>query len=57
MYAQSGYMGYLGGMFGVELDASPLSAIVAGAVLTLVIILFNFSIVYRKIAEISRKRC
>ena len=57
MYAQSGYMGYLGGMFGVELDASPVSAITAGAVLTLAIILFNFFIVYRKIAEISRKRC
>lgn len=57
MYAQGVYMGYLGGMFGVELDASPVSAITAGAVLTLAIILFNFFIVYRKIAEISRKRC
>jgi hypothetical protein len=57
MYAQGEYMGYLGGMFGVELDASPVSAITAGAVLTLAIILFNFFIVYRKIAEISRKRC
>lgn len=57
MYAQGEYMGYLGGMFGVELDASPVSAITAGTVLTLAIILFNFFIVYRKIAEISRKRC
>lgn len=57
MYAQGKYMGYLGGMFGVELDASPASATVAGAVLTLAIILFNFFIIYRKIAEISRKRC
>ena len=57
VYAQGWYMGYLGGLFGVSLDASPTASIIAGVVLTTVITLFNFFIIYRKIAEISRKRC
>ena len=57
IYAQGWYMGYLGGLFGVALDASPTASIIAGVVLTTVITLFNFFIIYRKIAEISRKRC
>lgn len=57
IYAQGWYMGYLGGLFGVSLDASPTASIIAGVVLTTVITLFNFFIIYRKIAEISRKRC
>lgn len=57
IYAQGWYMGYLGGLFGVLLDASPTASIIAGVVLTTVITLFNFFIIYRKIAEISRKRC
>ena len=57
IYAQGWYMGYLGGLFGVSLDASPTASIIAGVVLTTVVTLFNFFIIYRKIAEISRKRC
>lgn len=57
IYAQGWYMDYLGGLFGVSLDASPTASIIAGVVLTTVITLFNFFIIYRKIAEISRKRC
>lgn len=56
-YVQGAYMGYLGSLFGVTLEASPATSIVAGLVLTFVITLFNFYIIYRKIAEISRKRC
>ena len=56
-YGQSMYMGYIGKLFGVTLDASPATAIVAGLMLTAAITLFNFFIIYRKIAEISRKRC
>ena len=56
-YVQGAYMGYLGSLFGVTLEASPTTSIVAGLVLTFVITLFNFYIIYRKIAEISRKRC
>lgn len=56
-YVQGAYMGYLGSLFGVTLEASPATSIVAGLALTFVITLFNFYIIYRKIAEISRKRC
>lgn len=54
---QSAYMGYLGKLFGITLAATPASSIVAGLLLTVVVTLFNFFIIYRKIAEISRKRC
>ena len=57
IYAQGWSMGYLGGLFGVTLETSPAASIIAGVVLTTVITLFNFFIIYRKIAEISRKRC
>lgn len=57
MYAQGLYMGYIGGLFGIELTASPTSSIMAGVALTIAITLFNFYIIYRKIAQISRKRC
>lgn len=56
-YVQGLYMGYLGMLFGATIEASPVTSIVAGAVLTLVITLFNFYIIYHKIAQISRKRC
>jgi hypothetical protein len=56
-YGQGVYMEYLGNVFGIELHTSPTLSIAAGLVLTAVIILFNFLIIYRKIAEISRKRC
>ncbi len=56
-YGQGMYMGYIGKLFGVTLEASPATAIVAGLMLTVAITLFNFFIIYRKIAEISRKRC
>lgn len=57
MYAQVLYMGYLGSLFGIELTASPTSSLMAGVALTVAITLFNFYIIYRKIAQISRKRC
>lgn len=56
-YIQGLYMGYLGDMFGVTLEASPAASIISGLVLTVAITLFNFFIIYRKIAQISRKRC
>lgn len=56
-YGQGVYMEYLGNVFGIELHTSSTSSIAAGLILTVVIILFNFLIIYRKIAEISRKRC
>jgi hypothetical protein len=57
VYAQGWYMGYLGGLFGMTLEASPTASVIAGVILTTFITLFNFFIIYRKIAEISRKRC
>lgn len=57
MYAQVLYMGYLGSLFGIELTASPASSITAGVALTVAITLFNFYVIYHKIAQISRKRC
>ena len=56
-YAQGWYMGYLGSLFGITLEASPTASIIAGVALTAAITLFNFFVIYRKIAEISRKRC
>lgn len=56
-YAQEYYMGYISKLFGVTLEASPATSFVAGLALTAVITLFNFFIIHRKIAEISRKRC
>ena len=56
-YLQGYYMEYIGQLLGVTSEASPATSIVAGLVLTAVITLFNFFIVHRKIAEISRKRC
>ena len=56
-YGQGLYMGYLGELFGITLEATPVASIVAGLVLTIIITLFNFYIIYRKIAQISRKRC
>lgn len=55
--AQNVYMDYLGKLFGVTLESSPMASIVAGVILTVVVTLFNFYIIYRKIAQISRKRC
>jgi hypothetical protein len=50
-------MEHIGQLLGVTSEASPATSIVAGLVLTAVITLFNFFIIHRKIAEISRKRC
>lgn len=54
---QNVYMDYLGKLFGVTLESSPMASIFAGVILTVVVTLFNFYIIYRKIAQISRKRC
>lgn len=54
---QNVYMDYLGKLFCVTLESSPMASIVAGVILTVVVTLFNFYIIYRKIAQISRKRC
>lgn len=54
--AQSIYMGHLSDIAGFALSASPTTAIIVGVVLTAVIIVFNFSIIYRKIRDISQRR-
>jgi hypothetical protein len=41
----------------MTLQSSPATSIIVGLMLTAVITLFNFFIIHRKIAEISRKRC
>lgn len=50
------YIDYISQMAGCELSASPMVAIVVGALFTALIIAFNFFIINRKIREISRKR-
>ena len=50
------YIDYISQMAGCELSASPMVAIVVGALFTALIITFNFFIINRKIREISRKR-
>lgn len=54
--SQSVYMGHLSDIAGFALSASPTTAIIVGVVLTAVIIVFNFSIIYRKIRDISQRR-
>ena len=49
-------MGYISQLAGCELSSSPIVAVVVGVVFTAAVILFNFSIINRKIKEISRKR-
>lgn len=56
-FAQNAYMNYLGSLFGTSLASSPVASIIAGIIITIVVMLFNFLIIYRKIAQISRKRC
>lgn len=54
--SQRMYMGYISQLAGCELSSSPLVAVVVGVIFTAAVILFNFSIINRKIKEISRKR-
>lgn len=56
-YAQGIYMGYLESVFGASVATTPLTSVIAGVVITAIIILFNLLVIYRKITEISRKRC
>jgi hypothetical protein len=56
-YAQVKYIDYLEAMFGTSVNATPVASIIAGAILAVVITLFNLLVIYRKIAEISQKRC
>jgi hypothetical protein len=56
-FAQHLYMGYIEETFGVVLSASPAESIVAGVLFTIAITLFNLYVIYRKIADISKKRC
>lgn len=56
-FAQHLYMGYIEETFGVVLSASPAASIVAGVLFTIAITLFNLYVIYRKIADISKKRC
>ena len=54
--AQRLYMGYISQLAGCELSSSPIVAVVVGVLFTAAVILFNFSIINRKIKDISRKR-
>jgi hypothetical protein len=54
--AQRIYLGYISQLAGHDLSSTPVVAIIVGVILTVVVILFNFSIINRKIKEISRKR-
>ena len=55
--AQHQYIDYLQSIFGVTVDASPLTSIITGVALAIVITIFNLMVIYRKITDISRKRC
>ena len=56
IFAQRLYIDYISQIAGYELSASPVVAIVVGALFAALIIAFNFFIINRKIKEISRKR-
>jgi hypothetical protein len=56
-YAQVRYIDYIESSFGISIDASPSTSIITGGIVAVVITIFNLLVIYRKIAEISRKRC
>lgn len=53
---QGKYMSYISEIAGFEFSATPLSAILFGLALTVIIVTFNVFIIHRKIREISRRR-
>lgn len=55
-YTQVRYIDYIESSFGISIDASPSTSIITGGIVAVVITLFNLLVIYRKIAEISRKR-
>ena len=56
-YTQVRYIDYIESSFGISIDASPTTSIITGGIVAMVITIFNLLVIYRKIAEISRKRC
>ncbi len=56
-YTQVRYIDYIESSFGISIDASPSTSIITGGIVAVVITIFNLLVIYRKIAEISRKRC
>lgn len=55
-YTQVRYIDYIESSFGISIDASPSTSIITGGIVAVVITIFNLLVIYRKIAEISRKR-
>lgn len=55
-FVQQTYMGLLSDMVGYELPTSLTATIIAGVILTAIVLLFNIYIIRRKVAQISRKR-
>ncbi len=55
-FVQQTYMGLLSDMVGYELPTSLTTTIIAGVILTAIVLLFNIYIIRRKVAQISRKR-
>ena len=55
-FVQQNYMGLLSDMVGYELPTSLTATIIAGVILTAIVLLFNIYIIRRKVAQISRKR-
>lgn len=55
-FVQQTYMSLLSDMVGYELPRSLTATIIAGVILTAIVLLFNIYIIRRKVAQISRKR-
>lgn len=55
-FVQQTYMGLLSDMVGYKLPTSLTATIIAGVILTAIVLLFNIYIIRRKVAQISRKR-
>ena len=50
------YMGKISALIGLEIETSPTVAIIAGAIITAVVTLFNITIIQRKVKQIAKRR-
>ena len=50
------YMGKISALIGLEIETSPTVAMIAGAIITAVVTLFNITIIQRKVKQIAKRR-
>ena len=50
------YMGKISALIGLEIETTPTVAMIAGAIITAVVTLFNITIIQRKVKQIAKRR-